>query len=75
MRKAHPGWGPKTLLMELGQGPHWGTQKLPSRSRIAALLHQEDIVRKYERQIDLPQPERQDVEKRHQNGRWMPKAV
>jgi transposase-like protein len=66
MRKAHPGWGPKTLLMELRQDQDWGARKLPSRARVAALLHQEDLVREYERHIDLPQPEREDVEKPHQ---------
>lgn len=65
-RKAHPGWGPKTILMELRQDPYWGTQQLPGRARIAALLHQQGLVRKYDRHIDLPQPEREEAEKPHQ---------
>jgi len=44
---------------------NWGAKKLHSRARVAALLHQEDLVRKYARQIDLPQPERENVEKPH----------
>ncbi len=66
MRKAHPGWGPKTLLMELQQDPYWKTQPLPSRSRIAAFLHQEGLVRKYSRHIELPQPERKKLVKPHE---------
>ena len=38
LRKAHPGWGPKTILMELRQDPYWGAQPLPSRARVAAWL-------------------------------------
>ena len=66
MRQSHPGWGPKTLLMELGQDPYWGKQNLPSRPQLAAFLRQEGLVRKYERRIDLPQPERQEPGKPHQ---------
>jgi transposase InsO family protein len=66
LRKAHPGWGPKTILMELRQDPYWGAQPLPSRARVAAWLRQAGLVRKYERQIDLPQPEREQAEKPHQ---------
>lgn len=66
MRKARPGWGAKMLLMELQQDPYWGQQTLPSRSRIAAFLHQEGLTRKYHRRIDLPQPKPKDVERPHE---------
>lgn len=66
LRKAHPGWGPKTLLMELKQDAYWGPQKLPSRTQLAAYLRQEGLVRRYERHSELPQPAPQDVERPHQ---------
>jgi len=36
MRKTHPGWGPKTLLVELQQDTYWGKRSLPSRSRVVS---------------------------------------
>ncbi len=66
MRKAHPGWGPKTILMELQQDTYWSKRTLPSRSRVAAFLHQEGLTRKYRRHIDLPEPERGHIERPHE---------
>jgi transposase len=60
MRRAHPGWGPLTLRLELEADPRFVGQKIPSRSRIAAFLHQEELTRRYERHRELPQP-RADV--------------
>ena len=56
MRRAHPGWGPTTLLAELGVDPRWAEQPLPSRSRIAALLTAEKLTRRYQKQSELPIP-------------------
>jgi transposase InsO family protein len=54
MRRAHPGWGPTTLLAELRVDPRWSDQPLPSRSRIAALLSAEKLTRRYQKHSDLP---------------------
>lgn len=56
MRRAHPGWGPLTLRLELEADPRFVDQKIPSRSRIAAFLHQEEFTRPYQRHGELPQP-------------------
>lgn len=66
MRNAHPGWGPKTILMEFQQDSFWSKRTLPSRSRIAAFLKQEGLTRQYQRHIDLPEPERKNIEKPHE---------
>jgi len=59
MRRMHPGWGPTTLLAELRVDPRWIDQPLPSRSRIAALLGAEKLMRRYQKHSDLPSPARQ----------------
>ena len=46
MRKTHPGWGPLTILTELGKDPDWAGKVLPSRSRIAAYLKQKNTFLK-----------------------------
>jgi hypothetical protein len=56
MRRAHPGWGPDTLLAELRLNPAWADQPLPSRARIAALLKAAKLTRRYQRHSDLPTP-------------------
>ena len=66
MRTSHPGWGPKTILMELQQDIYWRTRTLPSRSRIADFLRHEGLTRPYNRHIDLPEPECNKVEKPHE---------
>jgi transposase len=66
MRKAHPGWGPLTILTELQKKAQFAGKRLPSRSRIAAYLKQEDWVRKYERHPELPEPKPKKVERPHQ---------
>ena len=57
MRQDNPGWGPTTILAELQQLPYFAGLRLPSRARIAAFLHQEALVRPYERHSELPEPE------------------
>lgn len=56
LRKEHPGWGPETLRLEL-EAHLPESSRLPSRSRIAAFLRQEGLVRPYERRQSLPQME------------------
>jgi hypothetical protein len=66
MRKAHPGWGPLTILTELHQSPDWAGKGLPSRSRIAAYLKAQGAVRPYQRHQDLPETKSQTVVRPHQ---------
>ena len=66
MRKAHPGWGPITIRTELENMPCFTGLKLPSRSRIAAFLKQEELTRKYERHVALPQPQATDPQRAHE---------
>jgi hypothetical protein len=54
LRRAHPGWGPTTILAELRTDPAWCEQPLPSRSRIAALFKHAKLTRRYSRHSDLP---------------------
>ena len=56
LRRAHPGWGPTTILAELRASPAWQNQPLPSRSRIASLFKQAKLTRRYSRHSDLPTP-------------------
>ncbi len=55
LRRAHPGWGATTLLAELRTDPLWSSTKLPSRSRIAALISYARLTRRYNRHSELPQ--------------------
>ncbi len=66
LREAHPGWGALTLLIELKKRVGIARQSLPSRSRIAAFLKQENKVRTYERHYELPEPKPQAIERPHQ---------
>lgn len=55
-RTAHPGWGPDTLRVECQKDPRFQDEAIPSRSRVAAFLKAENLVRPYERHTDLQQP-------------------
>lgn len=66
LRDKHPGWGPKTLRLELTKDTRFASEKLPSRSRIAAYLKEQQKVRSYERRQDLPNPEAQPLQRPHQ---------
>jgi transposase InsO family protein len=59
LRRAHPGWGPDTVLAELHVDERWQETPLPSRSRIAAFLKAAKLTRRYQRHTELPEPERQ----------------
>ena len=59
LRRAHPGWGPDTLLAELHGDERWQDTPLPSRSRIAAFLKAAKVTRRYQRHSELPELEPQ----------------
>jgi hypothetical protein len=65
-RKAHPGWGPITIRTEVTGLSLFTGLKLPSRPRIAAFLKQEGLTRRYERHVQLPQPQRVDLQRAHE---------
>jgi hypothetical protein len=56
LRRAHPGWGPDTILAEFRVDQRWKDTPLPSRSRVAALLKAAKLTRRYQRHSDLPTP-------------------
>jgi hypothetical protein len=69
-REAHPGWGPLTLRVELGNDD-WmqdevGDESLPSRTTIARWLSQEELTRSYERHEELPQPSSTSAQAPHE---------
>ena len=68
LRRAHPGWGPTTILSELRTDPAWCEQPLPSRSRIAALFKHAKLTRRYSRHSDLPAPK--PIGDAHPHDEW-----
>ncbi len=66
MRKAHPGWGPVTLLTELQQDSRFAGKRLPSRARTAAYLKEKGLSREYKRHKDLPQPKEKEPQQPHE---------
>jgi transposase InsO family protein len=66
LRKLHPGWGPNTLLAALKTDPSWRDQPLPSRARIATLLKQAGLTRRYQPHHDLIQLPRVPLSSPHQ---------
>ena len=66
MRKAHPGWGPITLLKEMEKDDRFTDQPLPSRSRVAAYLKAKGWVKKYDRHQAPPEPKPTTLERPHQ---------
>ena len=75
MRRENPGWGASTILAELEKDPYFAGLRLPSRSRIAAFLKQEELTRRYERHSELPQPQSQAVQEPHEEWEVDAKGV
>lgn len=65
-RKAHPGWGPKTLRAELEVAKRFKGQQPPSYRGIARFLKQKDLVRLYETHSELPQSSRSSAQAPHE---------
>jgi transposase len=66
LREAHPGWGAQTLWLEIAKDERFAGLRIPSRSRIAAYLKEQNKVRKYERHQDLPEPKARPAQRPHQ---------
>jgi hypothetical protein len=66
IRQAHTGWGPLTILTEIGKDPRFVGKPLPSRSRLAAYFKQQSWVKAYQRHHELPEPKVISVERAHQ---------
>ena len=64
-RLAHPGWGPNTLVGEIGRDRHWQGERHPSRSSIARLLKEHGLTRSYERHSQLPEEKRKPAKAPH----------
>ena len=56
-RKAHRGWGAKTLLAELNRHPYWKEKALPSERSIHRWLQDKHLTRPYQAHSDLPEVE------------------
>jgi hypothetical protein len=56
MRRAHPGWGPKTLATELAADPGLTGQALPSPASIARFLKAQHLVPPSAHHTTLPAP-------------------
>ncbi len=66
LRQLHPGWGPAMLLIALKTDQRWHNRPLPSRARIATLLRQAGLTRRYQPHHDLLQPPRTQLTNPHQ---------
>ncbi len=75
LRKHHPGWGPNTLLAALKTDSYWRDQPLPSRARIATLLKQAGLTRRYQPHHDLIQPPRVPLSSPHQEWQMDAKGI
>jgi transposase len=66
-RKAHPGWGPKTLLAELEASYSREEElSLPSRASIGRLLKEKGLSRSYQKHSRLPAPSLRSATAPHQ---------
>jgi len=65
-RRAHPGWGPKTLHAELKCSVALAGEKLPSPATIGRYLKERGLTRGYERHQPLPKPQPEEVKRPHQ---------
>ena len=66
LREAHPGWGAKTLRVELERDAHLVGQAPPSVASIERFLKAEGLSRVYEKHHELPEPDRQPAEQPHE---------
>jgi transposase len=66
LRHLHPVWGPATLRIALKADERWRNQPLPSRARIAILLKQAGLTRRYQPHHDLIQLPRVPLNTPHQ---------
>jgi transposase len=53
-RRAHPGWGPKTLKAELQRHADYAGQRIASRPTLARWLKEAGLSRRYEKHQELP---------------------
>lgn len=65
-RQAHPGWGPSTLQVELGQQPAFAGKQLPSLARIGRFLQEQGLTKSYERHQPLPAPSPEEASGPHE---------
>ena len=66
LRRAHPGWGPQTLRLELAHDRRFVGLRIPSRARLAAFLKAEQLTWRHERHSELVQPEPQPATAPHE---------
>jgi len=66
LRLRHPGWGAKTIQIELNNAGKGSCETIPSRSRIAAFLKEKKLTRPYERSGGVKNPHRQGASQPHE---------
>ena len=54
LRQTHEGWGPATLVIELGKDSRFAGCKLPSQASVARFLKEQELVKKQEKHAELP---------------------
>ncbi len=65
-RRAHPGWGSKTLHAELKRSAAFAGEKIPSPAVIGRFLKERGLSRNYERHSELPESQPEDMKGPHQ---------
>jgi len=54
IRKKYPGWGARTIYQQLSSDPRYTHIKLPSIRSIATLIKHHGLVKRYNKQVSLP---------------------
>jgi transposase InsO family protein len=54
VRKKYPGWGAKTIYVEMQADPRFSTIKIPSIRSIGTLLKARGLVRVYDKHVPIP---------------------
>jgi transposase InsO family protein len=66
LRSTNPGWGPKTLSVELEKDRGLKRLKLPKPSTIALFLKEKGLVKDYEKNVEMPGSAVHPAERPHQ---------
>ena len=54
IRKSNPGWGAKSIYVELLEDKYFSNEKLPKPSTIAKFLKEKKLVKEYEKRVPIP---------------------
>lgn len=65
-RTSYPYWGAKTIVNELIQVDGYSAEQLPCFRTIERFLKSESLIKKYQKNVPLPNPRPQSVSHAHQ---------